>query len=162
MEPYHQYIISNYLIYLDANNLHGLAMGMKLPYGNLQWGNDIQPSDGVMGYEDNDIGYLLEVDLEYPKHLHDYHKDYPLAPSVMNVKGSIVSEVSKEIGRCCNNGKAVGDERTFELVLTLYDKGKHVLHIRNLKYYLEKGLVLKDIHRCIKPSQSDWLKECRF
>ena len=36
---------------------------------------------------------------------------------------------------------------------------KNVLHIRNQKYYLEKGLVLKVIYRCIKLSQSDWLKE---
>ena len=35
-----------------------------------------------------------------------------------------------------------------------------MIHIRNLKYYLEKGLVLKHIHRCIKFNQSDWLKEC--
>ena len=26
------------------------------------------------------IGYLLEVDLEYPDKLHELHNDYPLAP----------------------------------------------------------------------------------
>ena len=46
--------------------------------------------------------------------------------------------------------------------MTLYDKDKYVLHIRNLKYYLEKGLVLNNSHRCIKFSQSDWLKECIY
>ena len=61
-------------------------MCMKLPYGNLKWSNDIETTDDVMKYEDNDVGYLLEVDLHYPKHLHDYHKDYPLAPQIMNVK----------------------------------------------------------------------------
>ena len=25
-------------------------------------------------------GYVLEVDLEYPKKLHDIHNDYPLPP----------------------------------------------------------------------------------
>ena len=57
-----------------------------------------------MKYEDNDVGYLLEVDLHYPKHLHDYRKAYPLAPQIMNVRASMVSDVSKEIYKCYNNG----------------------------------------------------------
>ena len=106
MKSYNQDTISSYLIYLGANNSYGLAMSMKLPYGNLQWGNGIQSTDDVMKYGDNDIGYLL-VDLEYPEHLHDYHKGYPLAPGIMNVKERMVSEVSKEIYRCYNKGRAV-------------------------------------------------------
>ena len=42
MKSYNQDIISSSLIQLDANNLHGPAMSMKLPYGNLHWCNDIQ------------------------------------------------------------------------------------------------------------------------
>ena len=158
MKDYDNNALSSYLPYLDANNLYGLAMSMKLPYGNLHWCNDIQPTGDVMKYEDNDIGYLL-VDLHYPKHLHDHHIGYPLAPEIMNVKESMVSDVSKEIYECYNNGKTVRDEKTSELLLTLCDKGKCVIHIRNLKYYLGKGLVFKNIHRCIKFNQGDWLKE---
>ena len=66
MESYNQDTISSYLTYLDANNLYGLSMGMKLSYGNLHWCNDIQPTDDVMKYEGNDMGYSLEVDLHYP------------------------------------------------------------------------------------------------
>ena len=42
MESYNQDIISSYLTYPDANNLYGLAMCMKLPYGNLKWSNNIK------------------------------------------------------------------------------------------------------------------------
>ena len=111
-----------------------------------------------MKYEDNDIVYLLEVDLHYQKHLHDHHIYYPLAPAIVNVKDSMVPGVSKKIYKCCNNGKTVRGEKTSELLLALYDEENYVIHIRNLKYYLEKGLVLKNIHRCNKFNQSDWLK----
>ena len=77
----------------------------------------------------------------------------------MNVKESMVSDVSTEIYKCYNNDKTVRDEKTPKLLLTLYDKEKYVIHIRNLEHYLEKGSVLKNTHRCIKFSQNDWLKE---
>ena len=30
-------------------------------------------------------GYTFEVDLEYPKKLHDIHNDYPLIPEKINI-----------------------------------------------------------------------------
>ncbi len=38
------------------------------------------------------------------------------------------------------------------------DKIKYVVHIRNLKFYLEKGLILTKIYRCIQFKQSDWME----
>ena len=35
--------------------------------------------------EDNDKGYILEVDVEYPKDLHDLHSDLPFLPERMNI-----------------------------------------------------------------------------
>ena len=45
-----------------------------------------------------------------------------------------------------------------KLILNLHDKHKYVVHIRNLQFYLQHGLILKKIHRCIKFTQSEWLK----
>ena len=52
-----------------------------LPEGNFDWMIEEQISnlDVTSLPNDSDTGYILEVDLEYPKTLHDSHSDYPLA-----------------------------------------------------------------------------------
>ncbi len=111
MEDYNQDDVSSYISYLDANDLYGLAMSHKLPYGDFEWSNDIQTTEHVLNYNDGDDGYILEVDLEYPKELHDLHSDYPLAPEHMNVSADMVSEFSKDIYKLYHGGKDVTDEK---------------------------------------------------
>ena len=79
-------------------------------------------------------GCILEVDLEYPKELHNLHNDYPLAPERI-----VMNKVEK-------------------LIPTLSDKKNYVLHYRNLKQYLEMGLKLAKIHRGISFNEEAWLK----
>ena len=158
MTDYIPDIISSYIMYLDANNLYAVAMSEKLPYAGFEWSNDIANTDDILKYNNEDHGYILEVDLHYPKELHDLHSDYPLAPENMKVSADMVSDFSKNIYSHYHDGKQVRDENVKKLILSVRDKNNYVVHIRNLKYDLEKGLVLKKIHRCIKFQQSSWLK----
>ncbi|CAL1278657.1 unnamed protein product [Larinioides sclopetarius] len=82
MKNYDKSKESNYLMYLDANNLYGWAMSQYLPYGLFKW---IKPKEikieNILDCPDNSKkGYILEVDLKYPKELHDVHTDLPLCP----------------------------------------------------------------------------------
>ena len=119
---------SKFIIYLDANNLYGWAMCEPLPTGDFSWANPKEFENW------RNFSCLLEVDLEYPKELHDLHNDLPLAPERI-----IVNNVEK-------------------LISNLNDKDKYVIHHRNLKRYLEMGLKLKKIHRIIKFKEEAWLK----
>lgn len=70
----------SYITYLDANNLYGWAMSKPFPYGNFQW-VDINTNFNVS--ETSSVGYILEVDLEYPSELHDAHSDLPFCPEII-------------------------------------------------------------------------------
>ena len=73
--------ISSYLTYLDANNLYGWAMSQKLPVNGFEWviQNLSQFHESfIRNYDENsDIGYFLEVDIDYLEKLFNLHKDLP-------------------------------------------------------------------------------------
>ena len=60
----------SFLMYVDANNLYGWAMSKKLPVDGFKWVDDLSmfTEDFIKNYdEEGDVGYLLVVDIEYPK-----------------------------------------------------------------------------------------------
>ena len=65
---------SSYLQYLDANNLYGWAMSQPLPTGRFRWVSTKPNEVGELAAH-TDQGYLLEVDVSYPRELHDLHND---------------------------------------------------------------------------------------
>ncbi len=62
--------MSVYIPYLDANNLYGWAMRHELPVKDFRWISE----DELENWESKPC--ILEVDLEYPKELHDFHNEY--------------------------------------------------------------------------------------
>ena len=127
-----------YLMYLDANNLYGCAMSMKLPTHGFKWltSGEMEKlfnNQVVQIWEKTPC--ILEVDLEYPENLHDLHNDYPFCPEKIE----------------CKN-------RVEKLIPNLRDKTKYVIHYKNLIQCLKAGMKLKKIHRGIKFNESEWMK----
>ena len=77
---------------------------------------------------------ILEVDLEYPKELHDLHNDYPLAPELMEV-----NKIEK-------------------LIPNLNNKTNYIIHHGSLKLYEKLSLRITKIYRDIKFVESNWLE----
>ena len=99
MKEYNKEKPSKYIMYLDANNLHGYAMRQYLPTGAFKWLTEKQ-IDKIMKktiLPNNKKGYILEVDLEYPEELHELHNDYPLAAEKMKVTKDMLSPYCKTI-----------------------------------------------------------------
>ncbi|GFT96554.1 uncharacterized protein TNCV_5022151 [Trichonephila clavipes] len=113
-----------YLMYLDANNLYGYPMSKYLPLKDFVWSdNNLTKQDILNLSDESDVGYILEVDLEYPSDLHDKHSDFPLAPE------------NKPPPNC----------KEARLLTTLEPKIKYILHYSNLKLYLKLGSELSDL-----------------
>ena len=68
---------STVISYLDMNNLYGWSMSEYLPFREFEWLKDIDELDVISVNAKSEIGYFLEVDLEYLDELHDLHNDYP-------------------------------------------------------------------------------------
>ena len=89
----------------------------------------------IKNYDENsNKGYVLEVDIEYPKKLFNLHNDLPFLAE------------RKKIEKCK------------KLVCSIHDKENYVVHIRALKQALNHGLILKKVHRVIQFNQEAWLK----
>ena len=79
---------SLFLIYSDVNNLYGRAMSKKLPTDCFKWVIDVSKIDEefIKNYDNGDgIGYILKVDIEYPKELHDLHGGLPFLRERMKI-----------------------------------------------------------------------------
>ena len=93
--------------------------------------------------ENSSIGYILEVDLEYPSELYDLHNDYPLAPEKFEISQNMLSNYCSNIGS--EYGTKIGGVN--KLVTNLGNKSKYVVHYRNLQLHLSLGMKLTKVHR---------------
>ncbi|KAJ8935362.1 hypothetical protein NQ318_021628 [Aromia moschata] len=109
IEKYNSLEPTKYIMYLDATNLYDTA----------------------------DIGYVFEVDLEYPEDLHNAHNDLPFCPE------NIIPPNSRHA----------------KLIPNLQNKEKYIIHYINLKQCLKFVLKVTKIYRVLKFTQSPWLKK---
>ena len=112
-------------------------MSQKSPVNDFEWIKDT--SQFIEGFIKNyngesDEGCFLEVDVQYPEKLHERHSNLPFLPERMKI------------------------ENFEQLVANLQDKTEYVIHIRNLKQALNRGLVLKKVHQVIEYNRNAWLK----
>ena len=137
------------------NNLYGWAMSEYLPYSEFNWLKMFDEFDVMWVSKKNEIGYFLEVDLEYPDILRKLHNDCPLAPQKLAVSSDMLWKYCKEIAG--EYKVKVGDVK--KLIPNLASKAKYMLHYKSIQCYLSLGIKLTKIHRVLKLKQSDLMKK---
>ncbi|CAH1730980.1 unnamed protein product [Aphis gossypii] len=140
----------SWITYLDATNLYiyillfillltflfnnlnlfsyGWAMSQYMPKDGFSWyGGDLSVKNILKllenSNETSDIGFSLEVDIAYPKSLHDDHNDLPYLPERIIPTGSKIKK----------------------LVANLKPKKNYVVHYIALKQALKAGLILEKV-----------------
>ena len=139
---------TSFIMSWDVINLYGYCMLSKLPSGNFRFLEDPENFDYQSVEYDGDIGYILEVDIQYPDELHDRHSDLPLAPEHLKVTRDMLSEYSK------TDSSFRGQTA---LTPNLYNKMKYVLYIKNLQLYTQLGMKVQKIHRVLTFDQKAYL-----
>jgi hypothetical protein len=164
--------INRWLSYSNATNLYGFAMCQNLPYKNFRWGEAekytlekiksfkselLKPPD-MNNYNPNEDNEdteecILMVDIDYPDEIHDKHRDLPLLPERMQITEDMQSDYAKTI---------LGDNKISQcpkLVPNLMNKRNYVIHIKNLKFALEEGLILKKVHKVLEFTSRPWMRD---
>lgn len=134
----------------------GYAMMQPLPVGGFRWlrddefGLDMLQGERLQTIPANaPIGYILEVDLDYPAGLHPTHNDFPLAPEKLEVTADMLSSYCRSFG--------LKQIKCQKLIPNLQNKVKYVLHYRTLQLYTKLGLVVTKVHRVLSFSQTAWM-----
>jgi hypothetical protein len=152
----------SYIMYYDFVNLYGWAMTMKLPYKDFRWLSDVElvklEKDLLSINTEGEDFYALEVDLEYPRNLHDIkvHIDLPLAVDKRTIDQSMLSPFQKNL---LSSFPQIKMGKVPKLVPSFLPKFNYVCHLKNLQFYLQQGLKLKKIHRVLTGKQMAILSE---
>ena len=140
-------------MYLDANNLYGHSMSSYLPYANFKWEeySERLMEEILKTPSNSPIGYVLEVDLEYPPEVKERTKRFPLCPE--SILPDIIDLISYQ--KDLLNGKLPFNNK---LICNVNNKTEYVIHYRNLQFYLKMGLKIIKVHSIISFNQKPWLQ----
>ena len=147
------------ILYIDANNLYGWAMSQYLPTGDFKKIKLCCEYDSVLMNEikdifntpdDNEFGYFIECNLEYPAETKEKTKNFPFCPYQTEADPNLFSGYMNNI----NQPKY---KSTSKLMSDVTNKSKYMIHYRMFKFYLNQGMKVTKIHTIYKFKQSPWL-----
>lgn len=149
------------LIYLDANSLYPHVMKDAFPCGEFEFVN-IPYVHNILEWMEHELekrgkGAIFEVDLSYPPELGDYTKDYPFCPEHIETTrvdylGSYVEHLLKE--------HMLERKMQFKgLGQTIRNKYGYAVYWKNLRWYIEHGMVLTKIHRVLRFDERPYMRE---
>ena len=121
------------ILYLDADNLYGLAMSQWLPNDDIKFETENVCLEEILNTPDSDIGYFLEVDLEYPHNIRQKTKHFLFCPENKSISKNDSGPYMKSImpKNYVSHKKLIRDWT---------DKKNYLIHYRMLKFYNKHGM----------------------
>ena len=147
------------LVYIDANILYGWAMSQYLPTSEFE---KLQPPEGYILEQivedlrfipdNNEFGYFIECDLEYPAEIKEKTENFPLCPYQTKADPNLFSDNM-------NSVKQPNYKPTEKLMCDLTNKYNYMMHYRMFKFYTQIGMKVTKIHTIYRFKQSLWLEK---
>ena len=145
------------ILYIDATNLYGHSMSQMLTYDEIEmWHGDPDKYwnwlEGKLNTsDDNEIGYLLEVDLKYPDNIKEKTKHFAFCPEKKFIPKDKYNDYMNEI-------KPKIYTKSKKLIRDWTDKKKYLIHYKMLKFYVRHCMIVEKIHEIISFKRSKWLE----
>ena len=150
------------ILYIDANNLYGWAMSQYLPTGEFEI-LPLNPCNYTDNYnleqlvedllqipDDNEYGFFIECDLEYPAEIKEKTKNFPFCPYQTKADRNLFSGYM-------NNINQPNYKPTSKLMCDVTNKSKYMIHYRMFKFYFKQGMKVTKKHTIYRFKQSPWL-----
>ena len=142
------------LLYIDANNLYGWAMSQYLPtseFEKLDFPEEYELEQMIEDLrfipDNNEFGYFIECDLEYPAEIKEKTENFPLCPYQTKADPNLFSEYM-------NSVKQSNYKPTEKLMCDLTNKYNYMMHYRMFKFYTQIGMKVTKIHTIYRFKQS--------
>lgn len=135
-------------VYLDYNKEFLFLLGEKIPYSDYHFYTPDQVETFKLSclYDDNDIHYILHVDMHYPNEIKTMTQFFPLLPTKTFITAGDVQKLYCNTEKLCNDNQLLGMSK---IQLTQQDKKLVWVSHTNLKLYIKLGMQLTKIHNII-------------
>ena len=104
--------------------------------------------------DDSNTGYILNLDMEYPKELHDSHSNFPLAPTQQEFSFEQLSPYSQNSLKNLRGVQTTKRYKSKKLSSTFLRRKRYTTHYRNVKTYMRLGMQVKKVHHAFKFRQA--------
>ena len=151
------------ILYIDENTLYGYAiMSQPLPFGEFEkllfnlknctddYNLDQLVEDLLEKPDDNEYGFFIECDLDYPVEIKEKTKKFPLYPYQTKADPELFTHYM-------NSAYQPNYKPTSKFLCDVTNRTKYVKHFGMFKFYINQGMKVTKIHTIYRFKQSSWL-----
>ena len=126
------------IVYINATKFFGHSMSLPLPFEENKFERNVCLKEILNTPDDNDIGFLLEVDLKHPYNIGQKTKRFPFCPENKITSKVEFNDYMKKIKQ-----KNYAEQKKLNCDWTA--KKKKLIHYRALKFYVRHGMVFHEV-----------------